>query len=80
MLHIFAPALIVSDILTFRIFDLQKVGQGNGEQLSQSCPLMANVEITKVVLAFFALALTVSAKRLELAQKVRHGHDVPFSQ
>ena len=44
---IFALALTVSEILTFQMFDLLKVGQGHGVQFLQCCPAMANDKICK---------------------------------
>ena len=44
-LRIFAPALTVSDLLTFKMFDLEKVGQHQGVQLLQWHHSMANIKI-----------------------------------
>ena len=43
----FALALTVFEILTFEIFDLEKVGQGNAVQHWQCRRQIANVEIYK---------------------------------
>ena len=37
--------------LSFQIFDLQKVGQGHGVQLSRRCPSMANINLQKLTYA-----------------------------
>ena len=52
--HMFALALTVSEILKFHIFDLEKVGQGHFVYHS-----LANIQIYKVALHIFTLALTV---------------------
>ena len=58
--HIFALALTLSEMLTFKIVYLQKVDQGNRAQFSQCCPLMAHIEIDKSHPMHFSLALTIS--------------------
>ena len=45
----FALALTVSEILPFKIVDLEKVGQGHGVQFSQWQQPMANVKIYKIL-------------------------------
>ena len=47
LLHNFALALTVSEILTFIFFYIQKVGQGHGVQFLQRRYSMANVRIHK---------------------------------
>ena len=56
----FALALIVSEISTFEIFDLKKVGQGHVVNSLQRHRSMANVKVYKRLPHIFALALTVS--------------------
>ena len=55
-----ALAFTFSEILTFYIFDLQKVGQGYGKQFSQWQNSVANVKIYKCLQHSFVLALTIS--------------------
>ena len=43
-------ALTVSEIVTFKIFNLQKVGQGHGVQLSQKRYSMSNIKVYNVLL------------------------------
>ena len=46
-MHFFAKSLTVSEILTFKNFDLQKVDQDQGLQFSRCCHSMANIKIYK---------------------------------
>ena len=57
--YIFALALANSDILTIKMFDLQKVGQGYGVWFSQWHHSMKNVKSYKRP-THFALAFIVS--------------------
>ena len=50
---IFTPALAVSEILTFTICNLQKVGCGHRVQFSQWCLSMSNINIYKSRLTQF---------------------------
>ena len=43
----FTLALGTSEILALQTFDLEKVGQGRGQQHSRWCHLMANMKIHK---------------------------------
>ena len=47
MFHTFALALTVSEILTFEIFELEKVDQGHGVQHRQCRRQIANVKFNK---------------------------------
>ena len=57
---IFALALTISEILAFQIFDLEKLGQGQGVQFLQLRHSMANIKVNKSRLIYFPPALTVS--------------------
>ena len=60
-LNIFALAFTVSEILKFKMFDLQKVGQGYVVQFSHCWPSMANIKIYKNhPMYFLVLDLTVA--------------------
>ena len=64
-----AQALIVSDILTFEMFDLE-VGQGHGVQRSQWCHSIANIKFTiRNFYAFF-----IFSKIQTMRTKVTHRH------
>ena len=43
-------------MLTFQMFDLEKVGHGHGVQLSQWCNLLANINIHKNHLMHFTVS------------------------
>ena len=62
--HIFALALIISDIYiyiyTFQIFDIKKVGYGHGVEFSELHHSKADAKIYKCLPHIFVLALTVS--------------------
>ena len=76
-----ALALIVSEILTFYIFDLQKIGEGDGVQFSQLLHSMTNVIIyNKRHPHIFALALTLSEIYMFDLQNVGQGYGVNFWQ
>ena len=45
VLDIYAPAFAVSEILTFEIFDHEKVGQGKWSITCAMAPSMANIKI-----------------------------------
>ena len=62
----FELALTVSDILTFQMFELQKVGQGHGIYISQCCPSMANIKIYTSSLMHFSLLSLTDSKLLTL--------------
>ena len=71
-LNFFAPALAVSEILTFGISDLDKVGQS-------TILGMANIRIYRSRITYFKLALTVSkilASEIFDLEKVDQGHGV----
>ena len=78
-------ALTFSEILTFQIIDLQKVGQGRGVQFSQYFHSMANIKIYKSRPYIFGLPLTVSEIgqlnfQFFLPSKVGHGNGIQFSR
>ena len=58
VMHIFAP-VTVSEILTFKLFYIEKVIQGHGEQLLQWCSSMANVDVYNIILCIVAVHLSV---------------------
>ena len=50
---IFVLALTVNEILTFEIFNLKKIGQGHGLQLSEWHHFIANIKIYKRIFLHF---------------------------
>ena len=52
VVFIFALALIVAEMLTFNMFDLENVSQGHQAQLLQLCHLMSNINIYKYRLTY----------------------------
>ena len=83
VLRIFTPALAVSEILSFQIVDLQKIGQDHGVQLPQLGHSMTDITIYKSVpVDFYASPnhpreINVSMFYL---QTVGQGHEAQFSQ
>ena len=58
---IFAPTLTVSHVLTFKVFDLEEIGQDHGKLLSKWRHTMTKINIfLNSVRNIFVLPLTVS--------------------
>ena len=70
-ISIFVLALFISEKLTFKMLDLEKIGQGHSQFL-QWHPSMANINFYKIVQCIYALALTVL--KIFTFKKVGQGH------
>ena len=67
---IFVLALTASDIITFKILYLEKVGQGHGLLILQWCHSVSNIKIYYVI-----FACSNFAKRRTVRTKAKNTHD-----
>ena len=81
---IFALDLAVSEILNFKLCDLQKVGQAQVVQFSQCHHSMTNAKIYKCLQTKLCKLLQFQRYKKNkfcfYLEKVGHGHEVQFSQ